>query len=137
MTNGRGVELVIDPIGGDHWKKSYLALRATGRLGMFGVSTASANGLKGKLGLLKAAWQTPWFHPFGLMNKNKGVFGLNLGHMWDEQEKVAEWMKVIFDGVKEGWIRPYVDKVFQFDKVAEAHTYIESRKNIGKVVLVP
>ena len=48
LTNGRGVELVIDPIGGAHWKKSYAALRTTGRLGMFGVSTASANGLKGK-----------------------------------------------------------------------------------------
>ena len=137
MTNGRGVELVIDPIGGGHWKKSYLALRSTGRLGMFGVSTASANGLKGKVGLLKAAWQTPWFHPFGLLNKNKGVFGLNLGHMWHEGEKVAEWMRVILDGVKEGWVRPHVDKAFPFDQVGEAHTYIESRKNIGKVVLVP
>ncbi len=137
MTDGHGVELVIDPIGGGHWKKSYLALRSTGRLGMFGVSTASANGLKGKLGLLKAAWQTPWFHPFGLLNKNKGVFGLNLGHMWHEGEKVAEWMRVILDGVKEGWVRPYVDKAFPFDHVGEAHTYIESRKNIGKVVLVP
>ena len=137
MTNGHGVELVIDPIGGGHWKKSYLALRSTGRLGMFGVSTASANGLKGKLGLLKAAWQTPWFHPFGLLNKNKGVFGLNLGHMWHEGEKVAEWMRTILDGVKEGWVRPHVDKAFPFDQVGEAHTYIESRKNIGKVVLVP
>jgi NADPH:quinone reductase-like Zn-dependent oxidoreductase len=137
MTDGRGVELVIDPIGGGHWKKSYLALRSTGRLGMFGVSAASANGLKGKLGLLKAAWQTPWFHPFGLLNKNKGVFGLNLGHMWHEGEKVAEWMRTILDGVKEGWVRPYVDKSFSFDQVGEAHAYIEARKNIGKVVLVP
>jgi synaptic vesicle membrane protein VAT-1 len=137
LTNNRGVELIIDPLGGSHWSKSYKALRATGRLGVFGVSTASATGLKGKFGLLKAAWQTPWFHPFGLMNKNKGVFGLNLGHMWHEGEKVAGWMKVILDGVKEGWIRPHVDKVFPFDQAGEAHAYIESRKNIGKVVLVP
>lgn len=137
MTHGRGVELVIDPIGGGHWKKSYQALRSTGRLGMFGVSSASADGLRGKLGLLKAAWQTPWFHPFGLLNKNKGVFGLNLGHMWHEPEKVAEWMKVILDGVKEGWVNPHVDKAFPFDHVGAAHAYLESRKNIGKVVLVP
>src|SRR6202158_1063950 len=67
FTGGRGVELVIDPIGGGHWEKSYQALRATGRLGMFGVSSASADGLRGKLRMLKAAWQTPWFHPFGLL----------------------------------------------------------------------
>ena len=137
MTNGRGVELVIDPIGGGHWKKSYQALRSTGRLGMFGVSAASANGLRGKLGLVKAAWQTPWFHPFGLINKNKGVFGLNLGHMWHERDKVAEWMRALLDGVSEGWVRPHVDKAFSFDQAGAAHSYIEARKNIGKVVLVP
>ncbi|MCU1263824.1 MAG: alcohol dehydrogenase [Acidobacteria bacterium] len=137
LTNDRGVELVIDPLGGGHWKKSYQALRSTGRLGMFGISTASADGLRGKLAMAKAAWQTPWFHPFGLLNKNKGVFGLNLGHMWHEREKVAEWMKVILDGVQEGWIRPHVDKSFPFDQVGAAHAYMEARKNIGKVVLVP
>src|ERR671928_1297580 len=35
LTNGRGVDLIIDPIGGSHFKKSYNALRHTGRLGMF------------------------------------------------------------------------------------------------------
>lgn len=137
LTGGRGVELVIDPIGGSHWKKSYAALRTTGRLGMFGVSTASANGLKGKLKMLKAAAQMPRFHPIGLLNKNRGVFGLNLGHMWHEPEKVSEWMKVILAGVGEGWIRPFVDKAFPFEQAGDAHSYLEKRKNIGKVVLVP
>src|SRR5882762_5862725 len=137
LTNNRGVELVIDPIGGNHWKKSYSALRTTGRLGMFGVSTASANGLKGKLKLIKAAAQMPRFHPLGLLNKNRGVFGLNLGHMWHEPEKVAEWVQAIMAGVGDRWIRPPVDKAFAFEQSGDAHSYIESRKNIGKVVLVP
>ncbi|MBC8029240.1 MAG: zinc-binding dehydrogenase [Pyrinomonadaceae bacterium] len=137
LTNGRGVELVIDPIGGAHWKKSYAALRTTGRLGMFGVSSASANGLRGKFKLLKAALQMPRFHPIGLLNKNRGVFGMNLGHMWHEPEKVAEWVQAIMAGVAAGWIRPHVDKAFRFEQAGEAHTYIESRKNIGKVVLIP
>ncbi len=137
LTNDRGVELVIDPIGGTHWRKSYKALRTTGRLGMFGVSVASADGLQGKLGLLKAAVQTPWFHPFGLLNKNRGVFGLNLGHMWHEQEKVGGWVDAILNGINEGWIRPHVDRTFSFDQVGEAHAYMEARKNTGKVILVP
>jgi NADPH:quinone reductase-like Zn-dependent oxidoreductase len=137
MTEGRGVELVIDPIGGGHWKKSYKALRTTGRLGMFGVSTASANGLKGKLKMVKAAAQMPRFHPLGLLGKNRGVFGLNLGHMWHEPEKVAEWVQEIMQGIKDGWIQPHVDKVFPFDQAGAAHAYMEARKNIGKVVLVP
>src|SRR5215204_6433906 len=105
LTNGRGVDLIIDPIGGVHWKKSYASLRHTGRLGMFGVSTASANGVAGKLKMLKAVIQMPRFHPLGLLNKNRGVFGLNLGHMWHEPEKVAAWMTEILAGVNEGWVR--------------------------------
>lgn len=137
LTGGRGVELVIDPIGGSHWKKSYAALRTTGRLGMFGVSTASANGLKGKFKLIKAALQMPRFHPLSLLSKNRGVFGLNLGHMWHEPEKVGEWVQAIVVGVSEGWVRPFVDKAFRFEEAGAAHSYLEQRKNIGKVVLVP
>lgn len=137
LTNGRGVELVIDPIGGGHWKKSFAALRHTGRLGMFGVSVASANGLAGKLKMVKAALQMPRFNPIALINKNRGAFGLNLGHMWHEPEKVEEWVEAIVRGIEEGWIKPHVDKAFPFAQAADAHTYMESRKNIGKVVLVP
>lgn len=137
LTDGRGVELVIDPLGGPSWKKSYRALRTTGRMGVFGMSVASANGLMGKLRALKAVAQMPRFNPLGLMNRNKGVFGLNLGHMWGEGEKVAEWTREIMRGVADGWIRPHVDRTFSFDQIADAHRYIEARKNIGKVVLVP
>lgn len=137
LTNGRGVDLIIDPIGGAHWKKSYASLRHTGRLGMFGVSTASADGLAGKLKMLKAVIQTPWFHALPLLNRNRGVFGLNLGHMWHEPEKVAVWMRDILRGVEEGWVQPYVDRSYSFDDVGKAHQYLEARKNIGKVVLVP
>ena len=137
LTNGRGVDLIIDPIGGAHWKKSYASLRHTGRLGMFGVSTASADGLAGKLKMLKAVIQTPWFHALPLLNRNRGVFGLNLGHMWHEPEKVAVWMRDILRGVEEGWVRPYVDRSYSFADVGKAHQYLEARKNIGKVILVP
>ncbi len=137
LTNGRGVDLIMDPIGGAHWKKSYNALRSTGRLGMFGVSTASANGISGKLKMLKAVVQMPRFHPLGLLNKNRGVFGLNLGHMWHEPEKVALWMRDLLRGVDEEWINPHVDQAFSFDDVGKAHRRLEERKNIGKVILVP
>jgi NADPH:quinone reductase-like Zn-dependent oxidoreductase len=137
LTQGRGVELAIDPLGGASWKKTYRALRTTGRMGVFGMSTASASGIRGKLRAMKALAQTPRFHPLALMNRNKGVFGLNLGHLWGEGEKVAAWTQEIMRGVAEGWIQPHVDRSFPFDQIAEAHAYIEARKNIGKVVLAP
>jgi len=135
LTEGRGVSLIIDPFGGTHWKKSYRALRSTGRLGMFGVSAATASKLPGPLRLGKVALGMPIFHPVALMNGNRAVFGVNLGHMWHETDMTADWMRVVLDGVAEGWVRPHVDRSFPLENAGEAHTYIEERRNTGKVVL--
>lgn len=137
LTEGRGVELITDPMGGNHWKKSYKALRSTGRLGMFGVSTATESGLFGPLRLLPVALGMPLFHPISMMNTNKAVFGVNMGHLWHEVGKIRHWMEQLLQGVQAGWVRPHVDKAFKFTEAGEAHSYIEARKNIGKVVLVP
>ena len=137
LTDGRGVELIIDPLGGASWQKSYRALRSTGRMGVFGMSVASASGILGKIRALKAIAQMPRYNPIGLMNRNKGIFGLNLGHMWDEGEKVRAWTQEIMRGVAEDWIRPHVDRVFPFEQIADAHRHMEERRNIGKVILAP
>lgn len=140
LTGGKGVELIIDPLGGKEWKRGYKALRSTGRLGMFGVSSVSDNtkgGLKGIWNMLKAVVHMPIFHPLSLTDKNKGVFGVNIGHMWHERKKARVWMNEILDGARSGWINPRVDTTFSFDEVADAHRYIEERQNIGKVILVP
>lgn len=137
LTGGNGVELIIDPLGGSNWKKSYKSLRATGRLGMFGISTVTESGVGGRLRILKVVLQMPWFNPVILMNSNKSVYGVNLGRLWHEGEKLRGWLQIILRGVKEGWVQPHVDQAFPFDEIGEAHTHIETRKNIGKVVIVP
>jgi synaptic vesicle membrane protein VAT-1 len=137
LTEGKGVELVIDPLGGESWKKSYRALRPTGRLGVFGFSVAAGVGFKAKLGLVRAALQIPRFNPLAMMGVNKGVFGLNLGHLWQDREKLQQWMSVILEGVNQGWVRPHVSKAFPFDGAGAAHEFLESRRNIGKVILNP
>ncbi len=137
LTQGRGVELITDPLGGAHWKKSYAALRATGRLGMFGISTASESRLPGVLRLVKAAVGMPRFHPLGLLDKNRAVFGVNMGHLWDETDKIRGWMAALLQGVNSGWVRPHVDKVFGLAEAGEAHAYVEARKSTGKVILQP
>jgi NADPH:quinone reductase-like Zn-dependent oxidoreductase len=137
LTGGRGVELIIDPLGGSHWKKSYQSLRHTGRLGVFGISAASDSGRLAPLKLLGTALRMPFFHPLSLMNQNRAVFGVNMGHLWHESEKIRGWADVLIQGVADGWVRPHVDKSFPFDRAGEAHAYIEARKNIGKVVLTP
>jgi len=135
LSQGKGVALITDPLGGNHWKKSYKALRSTGRLGMFGVSVATSSKLSGPLRLLPVVLSMPFFHPLALMNANKSVFGVNLGHMWHETDMVTGWMEILLNGVADGWVRPHVDKSFPLAQVGEAQTYMEERRNIGKVVL--
>ena len=135
LTNGKGVALITDPLGGNHWRKSYKALRSTGRLGMFGVSVATTSKLFGPLRLLPVALGMPFFHPLSLMSSNKSAFGVNLGHMWHESDMILSWMEILLKGVADGWVRPHVDKSFPLAQVGEAQTYIEERKNTGKVVL--
>ncbi|MFE8072281.1 medium chain dehydrogenase/reductase family protein [Marinobacteraceae bacterium S3BR75-40.1] len=137
LTDRKGVELIIDPIGGSHLKRSYRNLRSTGRLGMFGISSASDSGLMGRLRLLPAVAGMPFFHPVGLMNVNKGVFGVNMGHLWEETDKIRIWMDRLMTGYADGWVRPHVDKVFKLEEGAQAHRHLEQRRNMGKVVLVP
>ena len=127
LTNGKGVALITDPLGGNYWKKSYKALRSTGRLGMFGVSVATTSKLPGPLRLLPLALGTPFFHPLALMSANKSVFGVNLGHMWHESDMIAGWMEILLKGVADDWVRPHVDKSFPLAQAGEAQTYIEER----------
>lgn len=136
LTQGRGVELVTDPLGGSDWKRSYRALRHTGRLGVFGASTMTESRLPGPLKLLKVGLGMPWFNPVSLMNRNRSVFGVNLGHLWHEAPKIETWMKALVDGVNAGWVRPHVDRTFPLAQAGDAQAYIESRKSTGKVILV-
>lgn len=137
LTDDKGVELVLDPFGGRHLKQSYKALRPTGRLGMFGISSTTESRLPGPLKLLGMAAGLPLFHPVPLMNTNRAVFGANLGHLWHEVDKIRLWCDILVEGVEAGWVRPHVDAEFPLDKAGEAQAYVEARRNTGKVVLKP
>jgi NADPH:quinone reductase-like Zn-dependent oxidoreductase len=139
LTEGRGVELALDPVGGASFAKSYGCLAPTGRLGMFGMSAAAPGKRRQPLRALGAVARLPWlrFTPTRLMNDNKGVFGVNLGHLWDETERVAGWMEAVLAGWREGALRPVVAARFRFEQAAEAHHLLQDRGNVGKVLLVP
>jgi synaptic vesicle membrane protein VAT-1 len=139
ITGGRGVELILDAVGGDSLKKGYRLLAPTGRLGIFGASSAATSKGAGYLGMVSMLASTPWvqFNPLSLMNANKGVFGVNLGHMWGEFDRMRSWMEQLLSLWDNGVIKPKIARVFKFDEAAAAHHFIQDRKNIGKVLLAP
>jgi NADPH:quinone reductase-like Zn-dependent oxidoreductase len=133
ITRGRGVDVVLDATGA--FRQSYRCLAPLGRLVCFGLSQASAGTTPSKLRALWAIAQLPWFHPIRLMNDNKAVMGVNLGHLWDHIGMLRREMASILDGFGAGRLRAVVGKTFPLVDAAKAHRFMQERQNVGKVVL--
>lgn len=136
---GRGVELILDAVGGASFKKGYRLLCPTGRLGMFGISSAATGKERSIVSMLRTIAGMPWFQftPVSLLNANKGVFGVNLGHLWGEVARIRGWADQLLELWNRGVVRPQIARTFRFEEAAAAHHYIQDRRNIGKVLLVP
>jgi NADPH:quinone reductase-like Zn-dependent oxidoreductase len=139
LTGGDGVHVVLDPLGGDSWKTSYECLCPTGRLVIFGVSRGAASENGGRLDMLKALFRVPWWtlNPMRLLSDSRAVVGVNLQRIRGRPEDAARWMSELLGWYEAGGLRPRVDRAFPFDEAGAAHRYIQERRNLGKVLLVP
>jgi len=137
LTGGKGVHVVLDALGGKDWKKGYDLLRPAGLLIAFGFANMSSGDKRSIVNLIRQSVQIPIYTPLGLMNDNRGLAGVNIGHLWDEIDILAGEMAAILDLYRQGKIRPHVGEVFPFDRVGDAQRLLSTGKNIGKVVLVP
>jgi NADPH:quinone reductase-like Zn-dependent oxidoreductase len=137
LTAGRGVQLILDPLGGRHWPKNYRLLSAAGRLIHIGMSSIVTGNRRSLLRIAREMIMIPFYNPLKLINDNKVVGGVNIGHLWDEMPMVRNWMAQLLSWYDEALFRPQIDHAFTFDQVAEAHQYIHDRRNVGKVLLTP
>jgi len=132
----RGVSVVLDAVGGDSWRRGYALLAPAGRLVCYGASVLSDGSGRN---LLKTLWRVlrfPRFGPLALMNDNRSVAGVNLGHVWTEQALLGPQIAALLGYAREGKLTPRVDRAFPLAEAAVAHHYIHERRNVGKVVLV-
>jgi NADPH:quinone reductase-like Zn-dependent oxidoreductase len=137
LTNGRGVDVVLDALGGIDWKKGFSLLRPGGLLIPFGWANMVTPGKRRIRRVLGEFVHVPWWTPVKLMNENRGVAGVNMGHLWDERELTKSAFAALLDLYEQGHIRPHVDRAFPLTEAAEAHAYIEAGQNLGKVLLTP
>lgn len=137
LTGGKGVNLVLDALGGADWKKGYGLLRPSGMLVMFGFANIAAGERRNWLHMAAQALRIPRFSPLSLMSDNRGVAGVNIGHLWGEVDLMMEEIRALLDLYRKGVVRPHVDSTFPFERAAEAHRRIQERKNVGKVLLLP
>jgi len=133
----RGIDIVLDAVGGDSWRKGYDLLAPAGRLVCYGAQALVPGARRN---LFKVLWHLVRFPRFGvlaLMNDNKSVAGVNLGHVWNETALLGPQVEALLGYARDGKITPRVDRSFSFSEAAEAHHYIHERRNIGKVLLTP
>jgi NADPH:quinone reductase-like Zn-dependent oxidoreductase len=136
-TKGRGVEIVLDALGGEDWKKSWSLLAPAGRMVAFGF----ANGIQGqalsRLRLISQITRMLFVTPLGTMDKNRSLQGVNMGHLWDETSVLTPQIEKLVRLYEEGVIKPRIHAEVPFSRAAEAHGMLEKRENVGKVVLIP
>jgi NADPH:quinone reductase-like Zn-dependent oxidoreductase len=131
-----GIEMVMDPIGGKSFARSYECLGSTGRLVVYGFSAAAGpEGKRSRLRSLTAFLQTPRFNPVELMSRNIAVIGVHLGQVRSRGTLLRWELGEIFRLYGEGKIKSVISKTFPLEEGAAAHQYIQDRKNIGKVIL--
>ena len=134
-TDSKGVDLIFDPVGSKNWKVSYKCLSPMGKLVIFG----DQNFVKGKTFSLQASlkefFSMPKFRPMDLMSRNKSVMGYHLGRLAGAEEKIQRATIALHNLAKDGKIKPVIDKIFPFTEAAQAHAYIQNKKNFGKVLL--
>jgi NADPH:quinone reductase-like Zn-dependent oxidoreductase len=138
LTQGEGVDIVLDPLGGKDWRKGYDLLRPAGHLCAYGFSNnTTGNGKRNLFRVLGQMAQVPLWNSISLMNQNRAVSGVNMGHLWGETAMLREELMALLELFAAGKIAPKVDSTFSFEQAGEAHTRLESRGNVGKVLLVP
>ena len=133
-TDGRGVDHILDPIGGDNLRRSLSVLAEGGKLYTFGLSAAAPSSKPSKIKSFLAWRKTPKFDPLRLMNRNRGVFGVHMG-TWKDEDAIRGQLSKIMEGISKGHLNPVIDSVWPAKDVAKAHHHIHNRKNTGKVLL--
>src|SRR5690606_22987458 len=106
-----------------------------GRLYLFGVSSFAPGKKRSIFSALKGLMQMPKFKPIPLMNENRGVHGVNLGHLWHITGTMAGMLEDIVALIDEGKMATALDTTFPLEQAAEAHAFLQDRKNFGKVVM--
>lgn len=122
FTNNYGADVIIDFIGGSCFKQNIESLTRDGRL----IILATLSGGK-----------VEDFDMRQILVKRLKIIGSTLrSRSLDYQIKLTKEFKVFaFDKIRKGTIKPVIDKVYNWQDVAEAHKRMESNKNSGKIIL--
>ena len=135
LTGGEGVDVVLDPLGGNDWRKGLKLLRPGGRLVAFGFANLASGQRRRPARLASQVLGIPLLTPLQLMNHNRTVSGVNIGRLWGQMAALREELQAVLALWDQGRIKPHIDASYPFTEAAAAHRRILQRQNIGKILL--
>jgi synaptic vesicle membrane protein VAT-1 len=134
LTNGAGVDIVLDPLGGPDTRKGYRLLRPAGRIVVYGFANLQTK-RRSLVNVLGQVVRIPRFSPLELMSSNHGVIGVNIGHLWSRGDLLLAAMRDLLALYQANKIAPVIDCVLPLERAAEGYDRIASGENIGKIVV--
>ncbi|XP_067431727.1 synaptic vesicle membrane protein VAT-1 homolog [Thunnus thynnus] len=132
----KGVDIVLDPLGGSDTQKGFSLLKPLGMLIVFGAANCVTGQKKNLLAMAKTWYNQLSLTTLKLMQSNKAVCGFHLGYISDEQ-LISRTMSTLLELYSQGKIKPRIDSRYHFEEVADAMKRMHERQNIGKVILLP
>ncbi|XP_034414182.1 synaptic vesicle membrane protein VAT-1 homolog [Cyclopterus lumpus] len=132
----KGVDIVLDPLGGSDTQKGFGLLKPLGTLVVFGAANCVTGQKKNLLAMAKTWYNQLSLTALKLMQANKSVCGFHLGYITDE-ELIRTTMVKLLELYEQGKIKPRIDSCYHFEEVTDAMRRMQERQNIGKVILLP
>ncbi len=134
MTNGKGVDVILEVVGGDVYKKSLRLLNPLGRIVIAGF--ASMNLQKwNPLSWLRTWRDMPKATIMKMAEKSYGVMATHLGYLLPDEKQLQQTWNELCAFMEKNNIKPVVGHIFNFEELAKAHELMESRKSHGKIVI--
>ncbi len=128
------VDLVLEVVGGDVFRKSLKLLNPFGRIIVAGFASIPLRKWN------PLTWWPTWRDApnVNLMKMARGSYFIgatHIGYLINNKEVVGKCWQELSTYVTDNDIKPVVGKVFSFEEIPAAHAYMESRQSVGKIVI--
>jgi NADPH:quinone reductase-like Zn-dependent oxidoreductase len=119
LTDGRGADLVFDPVGGQAFAQLIRATADSGLLILYGALASDPT-------------VAP---PFDIFRRDLTIRGLAFPNLMRDDAQLAALKRFVGEGLADGTLRPAIARTFAFDQIADAHRFIEAGEQVGKIVV--
>lgn len=121
ITDGRGIDVAFDAVGGKVFMSAFEALGSRGLIVPYGI----------------AGGKQPPLNPLSLVDRSRTVAGLMFFDFVASRKELLRRAESLFDALRRKWLRPDIAEIFPLSEASKAHAKFESPLRTGKILLAP